>query len=992
DRVNKYKQVFRDNMSNIGKPKVTANPRKEEYTRITFNPDLAKFGMTQIDEDLEALLKKRVYDMAGTVASIKVYLNGERIKIKNFKQYIEMYVNTADAETKPTIIHQIVNNRWEVAFTVSDGQFQQVSFVNSVCTAKGGTHVNYVADQIVSKLVEAVKKKNKAAPVKPFQVKSHMWVFVNCLIENPSFDSQTKENMTLRASAFGSKCDMSEDFIKKILKSGVVENILSWARFKQDQQLKQTDGKKRSRITGIVKLEDANNAGPRKGRNCTLILTEGDSAKALAVSGLSVVGRDNYGVFPLRGKLLNVRDASHTQIMNNAEINYIKQILGLQHGKVYESADDLRYGHLMIMTDQDHDGSHIKGLIINFLDHFFPSLLKVPGFLLEFITPIVKATKAKREISFFTIPEYEAWKEENDGGKGWSIKYYKGLGTSTAQDAKKYFSAMGLHLKPFQAMDDEERPLIDMAFNKKKADDRKEWLRNFKPGTFMDHSIPEIPIRDFINKELVLFSMADNARSIPSIVDGFKPGQRKVLFGCFKRKLKGEIKVAQLTGYVAEHSAYHHGELSLTGTIVGMAQNFVGSNNINILEPRGQFGTRLQGGKDAASARYIFTALPPITRHIFHPADDQLLNYLNDDGQMIEPEWYVPVLPMVLVNGSEGIGTGWSSFVPNYNPQEIVENIRRLMRGEDPMPMHPWYQGFNGTLEWADDRYKVSGTIKKVNDTTIEITELPIRSWTQSYKEQLESWLTGTDKTPAFIKDYKEYHTDTTVHFVITLTEENMRKAEEEGLEKRFKISTTISTNNMVCFDSENRIKRYSSPIEILREFYDLRLNFYQRRKEWLSNQLTTEWTKLDNRVRFIQEIISGKLVVQNRKKADILAELRSRGYAAFPRKTDEAQAGEEQEEEDAGDEKSNKNHGYDYLLSMAIWSLTHEKVQQLMKERAEKESELNVLLAKTPKDLWNADLDAFMMVWQVSSTSYTNVYMAYRSCFVVGNGRADGA
>ena len=399
-------------------------------------------------------------------------------------------------------------------------------------------------------------------------------------------------------------------------------------------------------------------------------MTEGDSAKSLAVSGLSVVGRDNFGVFPLRGKLLNVREASHSQIMANAEISAIKQILGLQQGKTYTDTSSLRYGHLMIMTDQDHDGSHIKGLIINFFDHFWPSLLKIPGFLLEFITPIVKATKGKgpnkREVSFFTIPEYETWKARNDNGKGWVLKYYKGLGTSTTEDAKKYFSDLGKHLKPFKVANDDSRALIDMAFNKKKADDRKEWLRAFEDGTFMDHSVDEIPIEDFVNKELILFSRADNVRSIPCAVDGFKPGQRKILFSCFKRNLKSEIKVAQLAGYVSEHSAYHHGEISLCMTIVNMAQVFVGSNNLNLLQPLGQFGTRLQGGKDAASPRYIFTNLSSLARTIFHPADDPLLNYLNDDGQSIEPEWYIPVIPMLLVNGGDGIGTGWSTGIPNY--------------------------------------------------------------------------------------------------------------------------------------------------------------------------------------------------------------------------------------------------------------------------------------------------------------------------------------
>jgi DNA topoisomerase-2 len=211
--------------------------------------------------------------------------------------------------------------------------------------------------------LEQIKKKNKAAPVKPFQVKNHMWVFVNALVENPAFDSQTKETLTLKSSAFGSKCELSDDFIKKgelikytrlttVSKSGIIDNVLNWAKFKQDQILKKQDGGKRTRISGIVKLEDANSAGGRNAKRCTLILTEGDSAKALAVSGLAVIGRDEYGVFPLRGKLLNVREAAHDQIVKNVELQYIRQILGLKHGHVYTNVDSLRYGHLMIMTDQ----------------------------------------------------------------------------------------------------------------------------------------------------------------------------------------------------------------------------------------------------------------------------------------------------------------------------------------------------------------------------------------------------------------------------------------------------------------------------------------------------------------------------------------------------------------------------------------------------------------------------------------------------------------
>jgi DNA topoisomerase-2 len=595
----KYRQVFKDNMSVKEPPKISSYSKKEEYTMITFKPDFQKFNMSnELDDDIVALLKKRVYDLAGCVKNVKVFLNGERLKIKNFKEYALMYLSGTDdfVDLKPSIIYEVVNSRWEIAFVPSpEGSFQQISFVNSIATTKGGTHVNYVADQIVEKLMVAVTKKTKDAKIiKKNQIKNHMWLFINCLIENATFDSQTKEHLTLKASSFGSKCNPSDTYYNALLKSNVIESILDDVKHKQSKELKKTDGKKTGRITGIAKLDDANNAGGKKCQDCTLILTEGDSAKALAVAGFSIVGRDNYGVFPLRGKLLNVRDGTHNQIMNNAEIQHIKQILGLKQGKVYTSTGELRYGHLMIMTDQDHDGSHIKGLIINFLDYFFPSLLKVPGFLMEFITPIVKCTRGNTKKSFFTLPEFTSWLENNDNGKGWKIKYYKGLGTSTSEEAKEYFRNLKIHKKPFRTIQEGERGLIDMAFNKKKADDRKEWLRNYEPGTYMDHNVKEITMTDFINKELILFSRADNERSIPNVLDGFKPGQRKVLYTCIKNKYKNEVKVSSLAGAVLAEAAYHHGDSSLQGTIIAMAHDFVGSNNINVLHGVGQFGTRSQ--------------------------------------------------------------------------------------------------------------------------------------------------------------------------------------------------------------------------------------------------------------------------------------------------------------------------------------------------------------------------------------------------------------
>ncbi|WIA35043.1 hypothetical protein OEZ86_003534 [Tetradesmus obliquus] len=1003
-RQRRFLQTFSSNMSVKSEPKITACKPSDNWTCITFQPDLAKFDMQELEADVVALMAKRVYDVAGVLnKGCKVYLNGSRLPIKSFADYCDLYLGPK--ENGVPRIHERVNDRWEIVISATDGQFQQVSFANSICTSKGGTHVNYVVDQITKHLVEKLNKKSKANNVKPFMVKNHLWVFINAQIENPAFDSQTKETLTIKASSFGSKCELTPQLMDKVAKCGVMDNILSFAAFKNQKELKKSDGAKRSRLVGVTKLTDANDAGTRNSHLCTLILTEGDSAKTLAMSGLSVVGHDHWGVFPLRGKLLNVRDATALQIGENVEIQHIKQILGLQHGKNYEDVKALRYGHLMIMTDQDHDGSHIKGLIMNFMHTFYPSLLKVPGFLVEFITPIIKVRKGNRTQTFYTMPEYEAWRESlanSRDASGWDVKYYKGLGTSTAKEAKEYFANMDQHKKNFVWEDEEDGQSIEMAFSKKKVEDRKRWLSAFKPGTYLDQSVDNISYKDFVHKELILFSRADLERSIPSVVDGLKPGQRKILYCCFKRNLKKDIKVAQLAGYVSEHSAYHHGEASLQGTIVGLAQDFVGSNNLNLLYPSGQFGTRLQGGKDAASARYIYTRLAGLTRHIFNKSDDKLLTYLNEEGQSIEPEWYMPILPMVLVNGAEGIGTGWSTFIPNYSPREIAANLKRLLAGQPLEPMQPWYKGFKGSIaevatkNQSGKSYSISGTITPVGDNSVSITELPVRTWTQPYKEFLEGLLKGAAATttaagrkkagdgeaagPApgegpLLADYKEHHTDVSVHFDVDLVPGKLAAlaAAAGGLEAKFKLSSKISTGNMMLFDAEGHIKRYDSPEDILREFFELRLQFYERRRVGLLQDAQWELMRASNKIRFIRAVISGELQLSNRKRADIEGDLAAQGFDKMAKSKDAAAAAAAEAQDDSEEEVGRAaaaaaaiKESYDYLLSMAIYSLTWEKVQALTEEADAAAAEVARLETADICSMWADDLDAFLEAYDL--------------------------
>ena len=1032
-----YKQIFSNNMLKVTEPEIKKY-NKEDFTCITFQPDLQKFKMDKLDNDIISLFIKRVYDMSGvTPKSVNVYYNEEKIDIRNFQDYISMYTNAIkdEDEEDEIIYYEQPNERWEIGMSLSESQFQQVSFVNSISTSKGGTHVNYVTDKIVQKILEVIQKKNKTLNIKPQHVKQHIWIFVNCLIENPAFDSQTKETLTTKKDEFGSSFDLSDKYVKQILNSGIIERCLRYAKTREEERcLKKLNGKNKKsvRLLGIEKLDDANLAGTRNSDKCTLILTEGDSAKSLAMAGIEVVGRDTFGCFPLRGKMLNVREAPPNKIAKNQEVQYLMKILGIRIGENYTDVKNLRYGSIMIMTDQDVDGSHIKGLIINFIHTFWPSLIKLNGFMKEFITPIIKASKGNEIYSFYTLPEYKQWVEKrNKNIKGFKIKYYKGLGTSTSKEAQEYFSNIDKHRIYFDYTNDIDDESIDMAFNKKKTEERKNWLMKFDPNSPpLDLDIDKISYQEFINRELVLFSLYDNQRSIPSLCDGLKPSERKILYGCFKRNLKDEVKVAQLIGYISEHSAYHHGEQSLASTIVGMSQNYVGTNNINLLMPIGQFGTRNLGGKDCASARYIYTSLNKVTRHIFNSNDFPLMNYIVEEGQKIEPNYYLPIIPMILVNGTEGIGTGWSTNVPCFNPREIIQNLKNKLNGGNFTKMHPWYKGFTGDIiedsKKGNGSYIVNGKYywDEKDPNVLHIIEIPLKKWTRDYKNFLQGFMgieviedkdndkkgkkgkgkknknnDGNEekskekkKKPIILEDIKQNHSNNKVHFEIKFLPEFTEKFKENDalLIKTFGLQSTLSLTNMVLFDQNGKIKRYTSIEEILNIFYDLRLELYDKRKVYMLSILKKDLGILSNKVRFIKAVISEELILKNKKRAILVNELLDSGYDTMSKleklrkkskEEEEAEIeivnqnlqneNEENEEENLGKINDNKKSEikqkvpakeYDYLLTMPLWSLTFEKVEELLKQKEEKEKEFSDLEKTDREHLWMNDLDELLL------------------------------
>ena len=943
----KYTQTFHNNLEKIDEPKISKVKSSKPYTKVSFIPDYKRLGLQGLSKDMLALMIKRIYDIGAvtdhSTKKIKVQHNGSVLPVKNFTQYLDLYIGSKDESKR---VYESGSERWEYAVALTPKQeFVQVSFVNGICTNKGGKHVDYILGQILRKLCAYIEKKKKIT-VNQATIKEQLILFLRCDVENPSFDSQTKDYMNTPSSRFGSTCTVSDTFVEKVAKMGVMDMACQLTETKEaGKTKKKMDGSKTKSIRGIANFVDANYAGTEKSKDCILILAEGLSAMSGIVSGLQSEDRNIIGIYPLKGKVLNVRGATR-DLTENRELADLIKILGLRIGQKYESMADihkgLRYSKIMIMADQDLDGSHIKGLCINLFHAMWPSLVNIDGFLSFMNTPILRATKGSNKMQFYNDGEYANWKDSLQGNtKGWNLKYFKGLGTSTATEFKEYFANKKIvDFQHTEVSDD----TVDMVFNKKRAEDRKTWLENYDKTSYLDTNQPKIGYDTFFHREMVHFSVYDCERSIPNMVDGLKTSLRKILYCAFKRKLTSEIKVAQFSGYVSENSAYHHGEASLNGAIVNMAQNYVGSNNINLLVPNGQFGTRLKGGEDSASERYIFTYLNPITRAIFPEADDMILDYINDDGQIVEPTHYVPIIPFALMNGISGIGTGFSCNIPSYNPLELIAYLRAKLRQENPVQKFiPYFESFKGTVkETETNKYLIKGLYENVDTNTIIIKELPIGTWTMNYLTFLEGMIDGDKKKKvSVVKDFVNVSTEIHVHITVQL--EKGKKAELEstvdaygvnGLEKALKLTSTVSTTNMNMFNEKKQLHKYKCVEEIIDAHYDVRMNAYERRKHALVRSMKAKVQELSNRARFIQEVVNN--TIDLRKFAD----------------DDETDAALITKKYDKVDDK------FDYLTRMPMHNMNKSRVQKLLKERDEMVKELDILEKTSLTTMWLRELN----------------------------------
>ncbi|KAF1761907.1 hypothetical protein GCK72_010166 [Caenorhabditis remanei] len=929
---------------------------KKKFRQVEFVPDLKRFQMDCLSDDIIDLIGKRIFEVTATLPNdVQVYLNGQKCEVNGFEEYVRMF-NYYDPSSF-LFLHP--TSRWHVGVAkrntyIGDDQLilpKVVSFVNNINTEKGGTHVDYVMDKIVNVIKPLVDSRlaEFGKSVKPAMIKNNLSIFINCLIENPSFESQTKETVTTKPKLFGSSFDCDHKKVTKWAEeSGFVEEIVEEAL---NLKKKKVPAKRvtSSSVRDIVKLEDAEWAGiSGKSEKCTLILTEGDSAKALALSGLEVLGRETYGVFPLKGKLVNVSNIDDVRASKNEEISNVMRILGLRFEEEAPTQESMRYGRLLILADQDEDGSHIKGLVINFIHKFWPSLIRSRDFIQSFRTPLLKAKKGDKVKSFFSINEYQKWAEETEGK--WKIKYYKGLGTSTSIEAKEYFSDLDHHVINFKYTGLNDDKAIRMAFDREKSDERKEWIRGSKRlESLVDDGKTELSYKEFIDGQLMQFGMVDLKRSIPSLIDGLKPSQRKILWTLLNMDESTEMKVSQLAGAVAHRQSYHHGEESLVRTIIRMGQTFCGSSNLPLLQPIGQFGTRHEGGNDAASARYIFTSLASTTRLLFPHADDDLYEKRIEEGLVVEPRWLCPIIPLILVNGTEGIGTGWSTKIVNRNAIDVIDGIRRKIDSvEGEHEIQPYYEDYRGKIEAVTSKkFITTGKIhlsrperKNASTFSIEISELPIEIWTSKYKEKLSKIV---ENLP--IVEFSERHTEKRVNFRLTVDRKKagrfLQKTNSELL-NFFKLRSSI-TENRVLFDKNGLLKEYKSISEIASEFFDVRRDLYEKRLKAQKDECEAKLKYVDNQIKFIDLVTNGTIDLRSMGRDQLESSLEEYGLESDPLSSKTHNA---------------KKSDYSYLLEMPLSRLTSDEMNRLTERRFRRKTDLDAAESADWRSTWHSELD----------------------------------
>ena len=866
----------------------------EAFTEISFDVDLQRFGYFEgYDSECLALFSRHAADGAFTTKAdvsfngidMGAYKSAEKYAESMFgsKNYI-IYrqfapgvktVSDRNGTVRAVNDQDVPITEFVAVDTPNSGGFT-FSFVNSMGTPDGGVHVS-AAERYISNNVLALlngKKKDTKINLKPADVKLHMSFILNLWVKNPTFSSQSKTKLGSPTPKF----DIPESLVSLIKKWDVMECLRHTIDFKQFKESQKSDGGKKAKVR-VDNARDAIWAGTAKSGAAVLYLCEGNSASSYVIKTISLTDEQayKYGYFCLRGVPLNVMCADSGRVADNREICAIKQLLGLREGFDYSSEEmrsTLRYGEVRILADSDVDGVHICGLSYLTIAHKWPSLV-MSGYVSFVRTPIVRAIKGKQSLSFYTEGEYEEWCRTTSGFRTYETNYFKGLGSSTDKNIKEDYENM--HIVSF-IHDEDAQSRLSLAFGNECRAERKEWISKYDPTVYPDNG-PICTVSSFIDIELVVHAFENMVRCICGS-DGLKPGQRKIVYADMSRTKDArakKTKVAQLSGYVAQHTAYKHNEKCLSDTIRNMAQKHIGSNNLPYFLDEGQFGTRKMGGKDAADARYIFVRGIWSAKFVFRSEDEPIFVKVIEEGEEQEPKTFFPVIPLHMVNGCKGIGTGHSTFIPPFDPRSIVLWLKQRLRGLPLPPLSPWFRGYGGEIKTyispkgdGVDKFTCQGSFEIASGgrrgKEIHVTELPIYKIPNAYEARLDVMEQKKE-----ISSYEDHCGPESVHFIV--------RGMDKPTHNKLGLLTSHTMNNMVVLDEDRKPRRFTNSRDLIEFFFEFRLPHYQRRKDHIIAELSSEIRKRHELAAFMSDIVENKIVVFRQKRDYVYQQMDTFGH-----------------------------------------------------------------------------------------------------------------
>ena len=928
----KFTQEWTKNSQETILQKVVKSQLKTGRTQVKFKPDLHRFGVKSIDTSYIAAMQKLALDIA-FIYDIKVIFNDQPFKCGKLQKYTRLFNDDSDNNNSSNDAEKVFAEwksassskvRFEVCITPfleSIGR-TQVSFVNGIFTAEGGAHVASIQEAILRPLASKYKINFK-------DLKKKLTLFIVATLPSPSFTTQSKHK--LASPSINIDESVFKRAIAAISKWPLISELKSQLKDEDLNDVKKLE-KTRAKFKAIKGYDPAN----KKGVNSTLILCEGLSAKTFCCEAIKYEfegrkGRDYFGILPLQGVILNARNATGKKISENKEVQNLLYVLKLQVGLDYtkdEHFKKLNYGRIMILCDADSFGDKISALVINLFHYLYPSLLRRKDFLLRMNTPILRVFKAKSQpsVDFYNLHEADKYLRDNPKAK---VKYYKGLGSSSREEIKTCYSKC----YNYYSWDTEADINLTKVFHKDCVSQRKSWLLSYNSEQQLDITQREIGISEVLNKQTVQFSLYDNHISIPSVVDGLKPSQRKIIYATDLKKLKysgSTIKIAQLAAYTAEKTNYLHGETSLQDNITKLTHSFTGSNNLPYLFTDSQTGSRLALGKDAASCRYTFCKQASIFSYLFKEDDFGLLEREILDGDIVEPTYYVPVIPMLLVNGAKGIGTGFSTDIPSYNPLDVIENCRRFLGGQDLEEMIPFYKNFKGGIESVSAKTKyICKGVYTMDRNTIKITEIPVNIAIDSYKEHLEELL-----EKGKIIDLKNNSESDRVNFEIKIKDDNSFDV------SMLNLSSSINLSNLVCIGIDKRVKKLNSVLEVIEIHAKVRLELYEQRKRSIITSLENKLVELKNIAQFVEAVIAKR--VDLFESEDVLIDwLESQGYSKLPLQ-----------------QKQSEEGNFNYLINIPARKLNNSFLAAQQQLIVQLEEKLEQARKKDIKDMWLEELE----------------------------------